>query len=64
MQRLEGKFALITGGARGLGAAIARRFAGEGAQVVINDLDLEAARATARELDGKALAADVATPPQ
>jgi len=60
MGRLDGKTALITGAARGLGAAIARRFAGEGARVVINDLNLDAARATARELDGHAVGADVA----
>jgi 3-oxoacyl-[acyl-carrier protein] reductase len=59
MSRLQGKTALITGGARGLGAAIARRFAGEGAKVIINDLRLEAARATAEELGGIGLAADV-----
>ena len=47
MNRLQGKTALITGAARGLGAAIARRFAEEGARVIINDLSLEAARATA-----------------
>jgi len=62
MQRLQDKVALVTGGARGLGAAIARRFAGEGARVVVNDLHLEAAQSVARELDGHALAADVADP--
>lgn len=60
MQRLDGKVALITGAARGLGAAIARRFADEGAHVIINDLDLAAARRTAGELEGSAVAADVA----
>jgi 3-oxoacyl-[acyl-carrier protein] reductase len=59
MNRLQGKTALVTGAARGLGAAIARRFAGEGAKVIINDLTLEAARATAEELGGIGLAADV-----
>ena len=60
MGRLQGKTALITGAARGLGAAIAGRFAGEGAKVIINDLSLDAARATAAKLGGFGLAADVA----
>ena len=37
--RLEGKSALVTGGASGFGAEIVRQFAGEGANVVILDLD-------------------------
>ncbi|MEZ5557388.1 MAG: SDR family oxidoreductase [Pseudomonadales bacterium] len=59
MQRLEGKTALITGAARGLGAQIARRFAEAGAHVIVNDLNLAAAQGTARELGGDALACDV-----
>ena len=59
MNRLAGKFALITGAARGLGAQIARRFAEEGATVVINDLNLAAAETTAKALGGHALACDV-----
>lgn len=60
MDRLQGKHALITGAARGIGAAIARRFAEEGAHVIVNDLRVEAARATAEPLGGHAIAADVA----
>ena len=60
MNRLAGKTALITGAARGLGAAMARRFTEEGARVIVNDLSLEAARATARSLGGEAVAANVA----
>ena len=39
MPRLKNKIALVTGAARGIGAAIARAFAAEGAQVVVTDLD-------------------------
>ena len=59
MERLKGRVALITGAARGLGAAMARRFAEEGARVIINDLSLEVARTTAGVLGGHAIAADV-----
>jgi 3-oxoacyl-[acyl-carrier protein] reductase len=60
MNRLQGKRALITGAARGIGLAIAARFHEEGAEVVVNDLDLERARAAAKSLGGNAVAADVA----
>jgi len=49
---LEGRIALITGAARGLGAQMARRFAAAGARVVIADLDEAAGRALAAELPG------------
>jgi 3-oxoacyl-[acyl-carrier protein] reductase len=62
MKRLDGKTALITGAARGLGARIAQRMAEEGARVVINDLSLDAARATATRLGGDAVACDVSDP--
>jgi 3-oxoacyl-[acyl-carrier protein] reductase len=39
MGQLQGKVALITGAGRGQGLAAARRFAAEGAQIVVNDLD-------------------------
>jgi len=48
--KLEGKVALITGGAQGIGRAIALLFAREGAKVVISDINLEKARETCREI--------------
>ena len=62
MTRLEGKTALITGAARGLGAQIARRFSEAGAHVIINDMNLAPAKATAAELGGDAVACDVSDP--
>ncbi len=58
--RLAGKTALITGGASGIGAACARAFAGEGARVVVTDVQVEAGQAVAREVDGLFLVHDVA----
>jgi 2-hydroxycyclohexanecarboxyl-CoA dehydrogenase len=58
--RLEGKTALVTGGASGIGAATARRLAAEGARVAIADLNLDGARELAGELDGFACSMDVA----
>ena len=49
-KRLEGKRAIVTGGASGFGAGIARRFAEEGARVIVADLNSDAARALAAEL--------------
>jgi NAD(P)-dependent dehydrogenase (short-subunit alcohol dehydrogenase family) len=43
MQRLPGRVAIVTGGAQGIGGAIARRLAEEGARVLIADIDLDAA---------------------
>jgi 3-oxoacyl-[acyl-carrier protein] reductase len=59
--RLEGKIAVVTGGASGFGEGIARRFAAEGAQVVIADLNGDAANQLARQLgeQASALTADV-----
>ena len=51
---LKGRRAVVTGGAQGIGLAVARRFAASGAQVVIWDINGDAARAAADEVGGTA----------
>ena len=50
--RLSGKIAIVTGAASGFGAGIARRFAAEGARIVVNDLDAAGAARMASEIEG------------
>jgi NAD(P)-dependent dehydrogenase (short-subunit alcohol dehydrogenase family) len=57
MGRLDGKIAFVTGGARGIGRAIAEKFAAEGASVTFADLDESAGRETAGELSAAGLPA-------
>jgi 2-hydroxycyclohexanecarboxyl-CoA dehydrogenase len=57
--RLEGRVALVTGGASGIGAATCRRLAAEGARVAVTDLNVEGARELASELGGAGFELDV-----
>jgi 3-oxoacyl-[acyl-carrier protein] reductase len=57
--RFTGQVALITGGARGIGAATAARLAAEGADVLVADFDLDAAQKTAAAIGGRAVQCDV-----
>jgi NAD(P)-dependent dehydrogenase (short-subunit alcohol dehydrogenase family) len=60
-ERFAGKVLFATGGASGIGAATARRFAAEGGNVAVVDLDADRAESLASELDGSiGLACDVA----
>ena len=67
-QRLSGQVALITGGSRGIGAAVVRAFVAEGAQVAINYLDVPERKKEAEDLvaqfngDVIALAGDLSDP--
>jgi NAD(P)-dependent dehydrogenase (short-subunit alcohol dehydrogenase family) len=56
---LAGKHVVITGAGSGIGRACARRFAAEGARVVVSDIDGERAATVAREIGATAVAADV-----
>ncbi len=57
--RLNGKTAIVTGAASGFGAGIARKFAAEGATVMVVDLNTDAANAIAFEIGGTTYTADV-----
>jgi 3-oxoacyl-[acyl-carrier protein] reductase len=57
--RLKGKTAIVTGAGSGFGAGIARRFAEEGAKVVVNDIDARSGERVAKEIGGSFVQADV-----
>ena len=58
MMRLKDKLAIVTGAGSGFGAGIARRFAEEGAKVIVNDIDARGA-GVAREIGGRFVQGDV-----
>jgi NAD(P)-dependent dehydrogenase (short-subunit alcohol dehydrogenase family) len=60
--RLEGRRALVTGGASGIGAATVARLAAEGAEVVIGDVNLDGAESVAAEIGAVAVRLDVTDP--
>ena len=59
-QDLQGKRALVTGGASGIGLACVREFAGRGATVIVADVNADAAQTVAAEVGGEAWVVDLA----
>jgi NAD(P)-dependent dehydrogenase (short-subunit alcohol dehydrogenase family) len=62
VDRLSGRVAVVTGGASGIGLASVRRLASEGARVVVADLDPDAGKSAANEVEGLFVATDVTDP--
>jgi 2-hydroxycyclohexanecarboxyl-CoA dehydrogenase len=62
MNRFDGRVAVVTGGASGIGAAIVRRLASEGARVTVADLDAAQAGTVAKDVGGAAVELDVSDP--
>ncbi len=59
MGKLEGKVAIVTGGANGIGRAVCERYAAEGAKVAIADIQIDVARKTAEEIGQGAIAVEL-----
>jgi len=64
VRRLVDRVAVVTGGASGIGLATARRFAAEGAHVVVGDVDPESGKVAAEEVGGLFVQVDVTSPEQ
>ena len=64
VRRLVDRVAVVTGGASGIGLATARRFAAEGAHVVVGDVDPSSGKAAAEEVGGLFVQVDVTSPEQ
>jgi pyridoxal 4-dehydrogenase len=64
MGKLEGRVAIVTGGAQGIGRAIVDKLAEEGATVVVGDIDGDKAEAAAKRVSGLAITTDIAEPEQ
>lgn len=64
MGKLEGRIAIVTGGAQGIGRAIVEKLAAEGARVVVADIDAEKGEAAAAAVSGQAIRTDISDPQQ
>ncbi|WP_406728311.1 SDR family oxidoreductase [Streptomyces sp. GD-15H] len=61
VEAVQGAKVVVTGAGGGIGAALARRFAGQGAQVVVNDLDADRVKTVAEEIGGIAVPGDASS---
>jgi NAD(P)-dependent dehydrogenase (short-subunit alcohol dehydrogenase family) len=64
MGKLEGRIAIVTGGATGIGRAIVDKLGAEGATVVVADIDAEGAASAAEAVGGRSIPTDIAEPDQ